>query len=105
MVLTNLLIENIFKSQLFQNNFMKGGNFNSQHNYDSTKTFYILIGMIIILLIKGLIIFILYNNFLPKILYNFSNKSLEDIESNFRNISFFEAILLVIFTNTLFTSC
>ena len=42
---------------------------------------------------------------MPKLIYSLSeNKTLEMTEINFKPISFSESILLVIFTNTLFSS-
>jgi hypothetical protein len=90
---------------------MNGGKLNKNIQIDNTlyanKQKNVLISMIMILLLillKGIIVYLLYNFLVPKIIYSLSeNKSLETIESNFKEISFSESVLLVILTNTLFT--
>jgi len=102
---TNLLIKNI--AELFSvSSIMQGGKTNNINNYTNKQNnFFISILMVLLLiLIKGSIIFLLYNFLVPKLIYSLSeNKSLEIIESNFKTLSFSESVLLVIFTNTLFS--
>ena len=102
---TNLLIQNM--AELFSvSSIMKGGRSDNMNSYMSKQNnFLVSILMILLLiLIKGCIIFLLYNFLVPKIIYSLSeNRSLEIIESNFKTLSFSESILLVIFTNTLFS--
>ena len=102
---TNLLIQNI--AELFTvSSIMQGGKYNNINNYmNKQNNFFISILMILLLiLIKGCIIFLLYNFLVPKLIYSLSeNRSLEIIESNFKTLSFSESVLLVIFTNKLFS--
>jgi len=59
--------------------------------------------VLLLLLIKGFIVYVLYNYLVPEIIYSLSNKSKEDIENNFKPITFIQSILLVILFNTLFS--
>jgi hypothetical protein len=100
-------------AELFtSNSLMSGGKASNKISMEginsSSKQNFILISLftyLIILLIKGFIVYLLYNLLMPKLIYSLSeNKSLEMTEINFKPISFSESILLVIFTNTLFSS-
>lgn len=69
----------------------------------------LLVIFLIIILIKAFIVYIGYNYIVPKLqysLYSTTDKkiSLEEMEMNFRKITFTESIILVIFFNTLFSS-
>jgi hypothetical protein len=103
----NLFVQNI--AQLISTpGFMSGGKMNKSLNnlsYSQQPNAFVLFFIsLLLLLLKGFIVYILYNNFLPKIIYSLSDKkSLEDVENNFKNLNYMESILLVIFTNTLFT--
>ena len=101
MSITSFFIQNI--AELFTiSNSMNGGKMNIQNNKE--KFFLIsLVGYLFILILKGIIVYFLYNLLVPKLIYSLSdNKSLDMIQNNFKEISFPEAVLLVIFTNTLF---
>ena len=104
MTTSTFLIKNI-ASLLASNSIMSGGNRINGTN-KSSFIFYSLLLVFISLLLKGFIVHILYNYLVPKLMYSVSkgNSSLENIESNFKPISFTEAILLVILANTLFSS-
>lgn len=104
MTTSTFLIKNI-ASLMASNAIMGGGNKLNGTN-KSSFIFYSLILVFISLLLKGFIVHILYNYLVPKLMYSLSkgNNSLENIESNFKPISFTEAILLVILANTLFSS-
>ena len=66
----------------------------------------VMLVVLIVLLLKALIVYLCFNAVLPSIIYSLDvkqeNKSLEEIKSNFRRITFVEALLLVILMNTLF---
>ena len=65
--------------------------------------FELLLSLMIMLLIKGYIVYLLYNMLIPQLIYSFSeDKTLEEIESDFKPISYINAVLLVIFFNALF---
>lgn len=112
MTISTFLIQNV--AELFTtNSLMNGGKISSKSNIDivnqlPSKQNFILISLfayLIILLIKGFIVYLLYNILMPKLIYSLNqDKSLEMIELNFKPINFTESILLVIFTNTLFSS-
>jgi hypothetical protein len=65
-----------------------------------TTFFLILLGIFI----KGLIVYLGYNLIMPKLMYSVGsgNKSLAEIEANFKPINYIESVILVILTNTLF---
>lgn len=104
MTISTFLVQNI-SELLTMSPVMNGGKIN--YNTYETKQKYILIsllGYLIVLLLKGIIVYLLYNFLVPKIIYSLSeNKSLEVVEFNFKTITFSEAVLLVIFANTLFS--
>jgi hypothetical protein len=103
MSLTKFLVENM--TELIQaKSLMNGGKTNSMNvSSKQNNVLLTLLIYLVILLIKGLIVYLLYNFLLPKLIYSVSeNKSLEVIESKFKTITYTEAILLVIFVNTLF---
>ncbi len=65
--------------------------------------FELLLSLMIMLLIKGYIVYLLYNMLIPQLIYSFSeDKTLEEIESDFKPICYMNAVLLVIFFNALF---
>ena len=100
----NLLVTNIVDTLTYSSLSMVGGKINQ--NYSSKNNFFsVILILFILLLIKGYIIYILYNNLVPKIIYSLSDKkSLDYIEDNFKELSYIESIMLVIFANTLFSS-
>ena len=103
---SSFLIQNM--AELFtMSSSMNGGKMNnsnsSMYSTKQTNVLIILLMTLIAILLKGLIVYLLYNFMAPKIIYSLSeNKTLEIIESNFKQISFSESVLLVILTNTLF---
>ncbi len=69
--------------------------------------FQIFIILVILLLIKGLLVYLIYNMLMPKILYSLStkkDKNIMEITNNFRELTYFECLMLVILTNTLFSN-
>lgn len=82
----------------------------------------VMLVVLIVLLLKALIVYLCFNAVLPSLIYSLrssmessrrlqevgsldvkqENKSLEEIKSKFRRITFVEALLLVILMNTLF---
>ena len=87
---------------LCTNQQLGGGNKQSSNKMQFTLTtfFLILLGIFI----KGLIVYLGYNLIMPKLMYSVSagNKSLAEIEANFRPLNYVESVILVILTNTLF---
>ena len=99
MTTVNFLIENAVKS-LNSSKIMHGG---APNNKNSSNMIMIFLFSLIGLLIKGYIIYLTYNMIVPKVIYSLSeNKTLENIENNFKQLTYMESLLLVIFTNTLF---
>jgi hypothetical protein len=87
---------------LCTNQQLGGGNKQSANKMQFTLAtfFLILLGIFI----KGLIVYLGYNLIMPKLMYSVSsgNKSLAEIEANFKPINYVESVILVILTNTLF---
>jgi len=85
---------------LTDNNKMSGGGL----KYKGDTQIMIFMLALISIFIKGLIVYLGYNLLMPKLMYSIagSNKSLEDIENNFRPLNYWESVILVILTNTLF---
>ena len=109
MTTTALLLQHI--SELFTPaTFLIGGKFPNKNigptPSNPSNNIIMIFLILLLLLIKGFIVYLVYNMMVPKILYSISlsNKSLEDIESNFKEITFMESVLLVILTQTLFTN-
>jgi hypothetical protein len=109
-MVASFLIQNI--SELFSmSSMMQGGKSNKnsfQSSQISNKQTSIVVAFIMILiaiLLKGMIVYLLYNYLVPKIKHSLSskNETLETIEDKFKPLTFTESVLLVIFTNTLFT--
>jgi hypothetical protein len=106
MSLSSLLLKNI--TDLYTSSgIMKGGKLNSStpQTVNNGGVFIMFfLGILVILLIKGLIVYIVYNYLVPKIIYSLSltDKTLEKIESDFRPLTYSESLLLVILFNTLF---
>jgi hypothetical protein len=103
---SSLLIQNI--SDLFTlSSFMTGGKMNKNidpYTNKQTNIFFILLTILLMLLLKGLIVFYTYNFLVPKLILSLSvDRSIEDIENNFKQISYSESILMVILFNTLFS--
>ncbi len=106
MTLTSLVVEN-FVNSLSSNSFKTGGAKNMMSSGNPPSMFMLLLVLLIIILIKAFIVYLGYNFIVPKLMYSMSqeeNKSLEKFKSKFRPITYIEAIILSIFTSTLFSS-
>ena len=109
MTATGFLLQNI--TELFaHSSLMNGGSnnlnktlkVNVSNNQRNLLIYFIFI--VFMLLLKGFIVYLSYNFIVPKIMYSISkNDNLENIESNFKPITYSESLLLVILTNTLFS--
>lgn len=99
MSIADLLVQNI--SELFTlSSFMNGGKLNRNvepFNNKKNNVLFILLTILLMLLLKGLIVFIIYNFLTPKLMESVS------INNSFKEISFPEALLMVILFNTLFS--
>ncbi len=106
MTLTSLVVENFVNS--FSNNSIKMGGAKALNSSTSAPSMLMLLFILfIIILIKAFIVYLGYNFIVPKLMFSLSqeqNKSLQKIQSTFRPITFVEAIILSIFTSTLFSS-
>ena len=99
----NLMFQTIVDKLSPKSNNMYGGKTNQiQSNQNNGMFFMTFLILILLLLIKGYIVYLIYNTLMPKLIYFYSDKSLEEIQNNFKEISFGESIMLVIFINTLF---
>ena len=101
------LVNNIVELLAYSNIMHGGKNMNNDIIESKQKNILItLIVLLFVLLINGLIVFLVYNMLVPKIIYSLSNntKSLDEIEANFKPITYMESVLLVILTKTLFCS-
>ena len=109
MTSTGFLLQNI--TELFSySSLMKGGSdnlnktlkVNASNNQKNLFIYFIFI--IFMLLLKGFIVYLSYNFIIPKIMYSISkNETLENIELNFKPLTYSESLLLVVLTNTLFS--
>ena len=75
----------------------------TQINNDSSGMVFIL--ALVAIFIKGLIVYLGYNLLIPKLMYSLNvhpGKSLAEYENNFRPLNYWECVVLVILTNTLF---
>jgi hypothetical protein len=100
----NFIVNNLMNKINSSNLIMNGGKQSMQmsNGVKTSSIFLLFLLAIFLLLIKGFIVYILYNYLVPEIIYSLSNKSKEDIENDFKPISFIQSILLVILFNTLF---
>ncbi len=64
--------------------------------------FYLLLFFLIILLLRSFVVKIAYNHVMPTLIYSVSSKSYEEVTNNFNEISYVEALLLVILCSMLF---
>jgi len=94
-------------SGLIASFFQKNGVMVGGGNGNKLGTFlYLLIIFIILLLVKSYIVQIAYNHVMPTLIYSMdvkSNMKYEEIKNNFRQITYVEAILVVILFNMLFS--
>jgi Tfp pilus assembly protein PilO len=105
MTLTSLVVENFVNS--ISSNSLKYGGAKGMNVQSPPSMFMLLFVLLLIILIKAFIVYLGYNFIVPKLMYSLSqeeNKSLMKIQSKFRPITFVEAIILSIFTSTLFSS-
>ena len=107
MTISSLLIENI-ATFLNSDQIMKGGKMNNSgttiQGNKTSNVFVIMVITFIYILIKGIIVYILYNMLVPKLIYSLSkDRSVEDVQNNFKPITYIESILVVILFNTLFS--
>jgi hypothetical protein len=65
--------------------------------------FYLLLFFLIILLLRSFVVKIAYNHIMPTLMYSVSGKSYEETVNNFNEISYVEALLLVILCSMLFS--
>ena len=88
-------------AQYLTDNKMSGGG-NMKHKGDTQIMIFML--ALISIFIKGLIVYLGYNLLIPKLMFSVggAGKTLEDIENNFRPLTYWESVILVILTNTLF---
>lgn len=85
-MITTSLIQSLF----YSNGKMRGGS----TTYSSMSPIEEILSILLALFINGLIIYLLYNYLVPRIV-RFK-------EGEFRELTYMESVLLVIFTNTLF---
>lgn len=64
--------------------------------------FYLLLFFLIILLLRSFVVKIAYNHVMPTLMYSVTGKSYEETMNNFNEISYVEALLLVILCSMLF---
>ena len=107
MTVSSLLIENI-ATFLNSNQIMKGGKMNNSvmntQGNKSSNVFIIMVLTFIYIMIKGVIVYILYNMLVPRLIYSLSkDRSVEDVQNNFKPITYIESVLVVILFNTLFS--
>ena len=107
MTVSSLLIENI-ATFLNSDQIMKGGKMNntgvSSQGGKTSNVFLIMVITFIYIMIKGFIVYILYNMLVPRLIYSLSkDRSVEDVQNNFKPITYIESVLVVILFNTLFS--
>ena len=99
--MSGLMIKTLAQYLTGSSNKMYGGA-NMKHKGDTQIMIFML--ALISIFIKGLIVYLGYNLLMPKLMYSVagSGKTLEEIENNFRPLNYWESVILVILTNTLF---
>ena len=99
--MSGLMIKTLAQYLTGNTNKMVGGGM--KHKGNDTQIMIFMLALISIF-IKGLIVYLGYNLLMPKLMFSVAgpNKSLEDIENNFRPLNYWESVILVILTNTLF---
>lgn len=65
--------------------------------------FYLLLFFLIILLLRSFVVKIAYNHVMPTLMYSVAGKSYDEVVNNFNEISYVEALLLVILCSMLFS--
>jgi len=101
--MSGLMIKTLAQYLTGNNNKMYSGGAGSMKNKGDTQIMIFMLALISIF-IKGLIVYLGYNLLMPKLIFSVAGagKTLEDIENNFRPLSYWESVILVILTNTLF---
>ena len=99
--MSGLMIKTLAQYLTGNNNKMYGGA-NMKSKGDTQIMIFML--ALISIFIKGLIVYLGYNLLMPKLMFSVAGagKTLEDIENNFRPLTYWESVILVILTNTLF---
>jgi hypothetical protein len=99
--MSGLMIKTLAQYLTGNTNKMYGGG--NMKNKGDTQIMIFMLALISIF-IKGLIVYLGYNLLMPKLMFSVSGagKTLEDIENNFRPLNYWESVILVILTNTLF---
>jgi hypothetical protein len=102
MISSELMIKTLAKYLTGNNNKHIGGNSTSKNNGSEEVMIFML--LLLTIFINGLIVYIGYNLLMPKLIFSVSgpNKSLDEIENNFRPLNYWECVVLVILTKTLF---
>jgi len=99
----NLLVQNVAQF-LSAPGVMSGGKNAVSSVKQSPNFFLLMLFTLLILLVKGLIVYLAYNMLMPKLIYSISkDKNLEEIEENFKPLSYIESVIFVILANTLFS--
>ena len=98
--MSGLMIKTLAQYLTGNSNKMYGGDM----KYKGDTQIMIFMLALISIFIKGLIVYLGYNLLMPKLMFSVSGagKTLEDIENNFRPLTYWESVILVILTNTLF---
>jgi hypothetical protein len=99
--MSGLMIKTLAQYLTGNSNKMYGGS-NIKNKGDTQIMIFML--ALISIFIKGLIVYLGYNLLMPKLMYSVAGagKTIEDIENNFRPLTYWESVILVILTNTLF---
>ena len=99
--MSGLMIKTLAQYLTGNTNKMHGGS--SMKNKGDTQIMIFMLALISIF-IKGLIVYLGYNLLMPKLMFSVAGagKTLENIENNFRPLNYWECVILVILTNTLF---
>jgi hypothetical protein len=99
--MSGLMIKTLAQYLTGNTNKMYGGS--PMKNKGDTQIMIFMLALISIF-IKGLIVYLGYNLLMPKLMFSVAGagKTLENIENNFRPLNYWECVILVILTNTLF---
>lgn len=97
------MLKSGFLTETLANKLSQIGGRNVTSKQDSSGMVFLL--ALIAIFIKGLIVYLGYNLLIPKLMYSLNvhpGKTLADYENNFRPLNYWECVVLVILTNTLF---
>lgn len=100
--MSGLMIKTLAQYLTNDSSKMLGGGSAMKHKGNTQVMIFML--ALISIFIKGLIVYLGYNLLMPKLIFSVAgpNKSLAEIENNFRPLNYWESVILVILTNTLF---